>query len=128
MRKVELKYCTVEHKGDHVLTTFPDGTSSANWPHPDDQSYIDVAKSCGFDDLMEYCWEHELLHSIMPEVLFDRPGYVVWMQAHQKPCNLAGAKAEERLIYYIQKWLIATLDEPFDPQWNDVVRRMNEVL
>ena len=47
--------CRIEQRDGHILTTFDDGGSSANWPHPDDPSYVDVARQCGFTDLMAYC-------------------------------------------------------------------------
>lgn len=115
--RVRLKFCTVEHLADHILTTFDDGATSANWPHLDDPSYVAVAQQCGFDDLMAYTWEHELIHSMMPEMLFDRPGYTVWMAAHQKSANLAAAMAEERLIYLIQRFIADPSFPCPDPQW-----------
>lgn len=121
---IRLKYCTVERFPDFVLTTFDNGATSANWPYPDDPFYVAVARECEFDDLMAYTWEHELLHSMMPEMLFDRPGYTVWMAAHRKSANLAAAMAEERLIYLIQRFIADPSFPCPDPQWVQIRDRI----
>ena len=105
---------------DHVLTTLPSGETSANWPHPEEPSYVEIAHQCGFrpDMLMAYCHEHEVLHSLLPLRFFDRPGYTVRMAAQGKKADLAGAMAEERLIYYIQR-LVGDPTFPCpDTQWS----------
>lgn len=121
--RVRLKFCTVEHRADHILTTFDDGATSANWPHPDDPSYVAVARQCGFDDLMAYTFFHELSHALVPELFFDRPSYVVWMAAHHRSASLAAAKAEERLIYYCQTAAVGRIPV-IDPQWEGVIDAM----
>ena len=119
MRVVLDNGATVERFADHVLTVLPSGETSANWPHPDDPAYVEVARQCGFDSdsLLDYVFEHELLHSLLPLRFFGRPGYTVRMAAQGKKADLAGAMAEERLIYYIQR-LIGDATYPCpDLQW-----------
>ena len=119
MRVVLNNGVIVERFANHVLTTLPSGETSANWPHPDDAGYVEVARQCGFglDRLLDYVFEHELLHSLLPLRLFGRPGYTVRMAAQGKKADLAGAMAEERLIYYAQR-LVADAAYPCpDPQW-----------
>ena len=117
----------VERHADHILTTLPDGATSANWPHPDDVSYVSVAEQCGFgpDNLLAYCHEHEVLHSLLPLRFFGRPGYTFRMAAHGKAADLAGAMAEERLIYYVQRHIADPTTMPaIDPQWRDLAREV----
>lgn len=118
--RIELPGCVIEQREGYILTMFDDGSSSANWPHPDDPSYVAVACRCGFTDLMAYCAAHEACHSLVPHHLFDRPGYVVWMAAHQRKANLAAAKGEERLIYYVQRAAVGAVPV-IDPQWEAVI-------
>ena len=79
---------------------------------------------------MSYCFEHEVAHLLVPLLLFGERGYVSWMSANQRRMSLAAAKAEERLIYYIQvaarpenwTWAAGPLPQwvgpqPADPQW-----------
>lgn len=100
-----LKFCTVDLHEHGVTTRFPDGTECSNWPLWNSPEYLDIVKQCGFTDPLRYCHEHELLHSMLPEMLFNERGYVVWMAAHQRTMNVAAAKAEERLIWYVQRAL-----------------------
>lgn len=106
MNRVELDNgVIIERHAAHILTTLPDGSTSANWPHPNDAGYIDIVKQCGFgpDQLLDYVFEHEILHSLMPLRFFGRIGYTVRMAAHERKVDIAGASAEERLIYQIQR-------------------------
>ena len=118
--RIALPGCVVETKDGHVLTTFDDGASSTNWPHPDDASYVDVARQCGFVDLMRYCEAHEACHSLVPQMLFGRQGYVIWMAAHQRKANLAAAMMEERMFFLIQR-AAAEAIPIVDPQWGEVI-------
>jgi len=117
---IRLKFCTIDVHDGAVWTTFPDGSTSANWPPLDDASYVRVARECGFTDLMRYCLAHEVCHAVVPEMLFDRPSYVVLMAAQNRKQNLAAAMAEERLCYYVQRAACGALPVA-DPQWDDVI-------
>jgi len=117
---IRLKFCTIDVRDGAIWSTFPDGSTSANWPHPDDASYVQVALECGFTDLMRYCLAHEVCHAAVPEMLFDRPSYVVSMAAQNRKQNLAAAMAEERLCYYVQRAACGVL-QVADPQWHDAI-------
>lgn len=120
---VRLKYATILDKCDHILTTFEDGASSANWLPQDDGNFVRIARDCGFLDPYRYLAAHEVVHSLAPEVMFDRPGYVVWMAAHGRKANLAAAMMEERMFYYIQRAACDAIP-CIDPQWHEVIERL----
>ena len=124
MLLAELPGCRVERFADHILTTLHDGASSANWPHPDDPSYVAVARQCGFDDLMAYTAEHEVLHSLVPLRLYGRPSYVIRMAAHGRKADLGAAMMEERQVYYLQRFLADPAFPCPDPQWWGIVQEM----
>lgn len=121
----------IERHETWVTTTFSDGTETSNWPHPDDETYVRVAEDCGFShsQLMDYCWEHEVLHTLLPLRFFGRPGHVSWCAAHGIRANLAGAMAEERLIYYVQRYIYEPETYPCpDPQWEDLRKETVRLL
>lgn len=116
---------TVTCHRDRVETVFPDGSSTSNWP-PGDQAFADVAQACGFGpgQLMDYVWEHELCHTLVPQVLFGTHGYVATMSAQGRRMSLAAARAEERLVWYAQRIASYAYDMTwsFDEQFAPVVR------
>ena len=121
--EIRLKFCEFSVRDGAAWTTFEDGTSCANWVPDDNGEFAAIGRECGFADPQIYLVQHELLHSLVPEVLFDRPGYVVWMMAHGKKANLAASMAEERLIHLIA--LAACGRIPIvDPQWSEVINRL----
>ena len=118
-----LKHCTFEVRDGAAWTRFEDGAECANWVPDDGGHFAAIAREVGFSDPQVYLVQHELLHSLVPQVLFDRPGYVVWMMAHGKKANLAASMAEERLIHYVA--LAACGRVPvIDPQWNEIIDRL----
>ena len=124
--RVALRFCKVEtHPDGSVWTTFEDGASSANWIPQDDGTFARIAARCGFTDPQTYLTAHEVVHSLAPEVMFDRPGYVVWMAAHQKKASLAAAMMEERVFYLIQRAACGAIPS-VDPQWDEVIARLRE--
>jgi hypothetical protein len=124
--KVNLKHAVFEVRDGAAWTRFEDGAECANWIPKDGGHFATIAREVGFNDPQTYLVQHELLHSLVPEVLFDRPGYVVWMMAHGKKANLAASMAEERLIHYIA--LAACGRCPIiDPQWGEIISRLNDL-
>ena len=127
--EIDLKFCRFATVEGRAWTRFEDGTACANWIPRDaagavDQSFADVARSCGFETPEPYLVQHELLHSLVPEMLFDRPGYVVRMMAAGRRCDIAAAKAEELLIHLVSL-LIADPATPCpDPRWHDIAERV----
>lgn len=121
--RLVLKHAVFEVRDGACWTRFGDDTECANWIPEDGGHFAAIAREVGFTDPQVYLVQHELLHSLMPEVLFDRPGYVVWMMAHGKNANLAASMAEERLIHLIA--LAACGRIPVvDPQWGEVIDRL----
>lgn len=122
--RLALKHAAFEVRDGACWTRFADGAECANWIPEDGGHFAAIAREVGFADPQVYLVQHELLHSLMPEVLFDRPGYVVWMMAHGKTANLAASMAEERLIHLIA--LAACGRIPVvDPQWVEVIDRLH---
>lgn len=110
--------CTLYRLRDHVLTVHADGSTTANWP-PSSASFAATAQECGFADLMDYVWEHELCHALVPLELFGEPSYVSRMAALNEPLDPTAAAAEERLVYYVQRYIAGAMP-CFDPQWGAV--------
>jgi hypothetical protein len=123
---IRLKFCTIDVRDGAIWSTFPDGSTSTNWPHPDDASYVQVARECGFTDIMRYCLAHEVCHAAVPEMLFDRPSYVVSMAAQNRKQNLAAAMAEERLVWLLQRAATGAIPV-VDVQWFAVIDRLKQL-
>ena len=124
--RIALKHAVFEVRNGAAWTRFEDGAECANWIPDDGGQFAAIARDVGFTDPQTYLVQHELLHSLVPEVLFDRPGYVVWMMAHGKKANLAASMAEERLIHYIA--LAACGRNPIiDPQWSEIISRLRDL-
>lgn len=96
----------VIRKGNVTTTTFMDGAESSNWP-PDTQEYAETAAQCGFlrSELGDYNWEHELCHHLVCAILFESASHVVWKQAHKQPLSPFASRAEELLVYYLQRFI-----------------------
>jgi hypothetical protein len=106
----------VKRAGDLTETYHPVGDCScSSWPPADRGDYARIAAELGFGaDLGAYNFEHELCHVLVPRALFGERGYVSWMAASGRKMSLAAAKAEERLIYYVQQAAHQTaLDDKF---------------
>ncbi len=119
MREIKIGDCTLVHHGNYCTNYYPDGTESSNWAHPDDQFYKDIASHCGFspDELMEYCFQHEFVHSFLPLKFFGRESYVVNMSAHQRKASISAAMMEERMVYYFQRFMHDKTIVPMDNDW-----------
>ena len=109
---------TVQRAGDLTSTTYVGGEHCSNWPPADGGGYAQIAAELGFGtDLGAYNFEHELCHVLVPRVLFGERGYVSWMAAQGRRMSLAAAKAEERLIYYVQR-MVVSLERDDGYMWN----------
>ena len=121
--KIFLNFCTIEERDGAIWTIFPEGIVSANYPPNDDGQFHALALMCGFTSPMRYCLAHEVTHSLVAEVMFDRPSYVVHMASQNRKCSIAAAKAEERLCWYVQRAACGQMQID-DPQIWDVVERL----
>lgn len=124
--RVQLRHALFWTDGDRANTWFPDGLECSNWvPRgPGGEVLPDFAAEAAACDLDpdRYLVQHELLHSLVPEILFDRPGYVVRMMARQKPADLAASYAEERMFGYVARLIARPLTFPCpDQAWHLVV-------
>lgn len=103
---IQLKYATFEilsepcengHCGV-VRTLFPDGLSSDGFREVNPQN-ITEAKSQGYSGpfaIWHSLVDHELLHSIVAEVLFDRPSVVLRTESGEE-FNLSWERYEEEM-------------------------------
>jgi hypothetical protein len=118
----------VKRAGDLAVTVYSGGEECSNWPPADGGDYARIAAELGFGtDLGAYNFEHELCHVLVPRVLFGERGYVSWMAANGRKMSLAAAKAEERLIYYVQQHAFYITDSTAraytpDPQIGNAAR------
>lgn len=113
----------VERRKDVTTTTLPDGLQCSNWVVPVEQA--EVAAHLGFDDQAQYVWEHEVCHVMVPLVIFGERGYVARMSAMQRTMFAAAARAEERLIWYVQAAVAGRIDAP--PGLSDAVDALRVV-
>lgn len=120
---IPLKYCTYEiwPKSRLVKTVFPDGPYCIGMRDETDPINILEAESEGYtgqDSVWRSMVEHELLHSVICEVLFDSPSRVIRSEAQHKwktegndqteywmPYHSARVKYEEEvLVLSFQEW------------------------
>ena len=88
---VRLLFCEVRRYDGWVWTAFPDGSGYGAFPpRPDVEGedkaamYLDLARSLGYENSMDYCWEHEVFHGVLAEWLHARPSPIIWALAHDK--------------------------------------------
>lgn len=107
---IPLKYCTYEiwSESRSVRTVFPDGLSCGGMRDESDPVNIKEAEAEGYigaDSVWRSLVEHELLHSIICEVLFDRPSNVLRSEAGDVTFYSARQKYEEEvLVLSFQEW------------------------
>lgn len=108
---IPLKYCTYEiwPESRSVRTVFPDGLSCGGMRDENDPVNIQEAEEEGYtgkDSVWRSLVEHELLHSIICEVLFNRPSNVLRSEAGDVTFYSARQKYEEEvLVLSFQEWL-----------------------
>ncbi len=103
--EVKLKYCTYEVWDEHprsVRTVFFDGLSCGGMRDENDPSNIREAREgqgyVGPDAVWRSLVEHELLHSLVSEILFDRWSLVLRSEAGDETFISALDKYEEEAI------------------------------
>jgi hypothetical protein len=81
-RVIQLTHCNVAWTDTGCITRFDDGTETEACPH-DTAHYRIVASRLGYgDDILAYCREHELAHSLVGAWIFGGPSQVLWGVAH----------------------------------------------
>jgi hypothetical protein len=80
---VKLRFCTVELylRDQLVVTRFFDGTEAHACPHDTPEYHHHALQKTGLDDVMRYCWQHDLAHNIVAEMK-GKPSVVLWRLAH----------------------------------------------
>lgn len=107
---IHLRHCTVEFTPEGATTRFPDGTSVDATPHPDDHHYSVVAHRLGYgDDILAYCQEHEVCHSLAAQWFWDEPSHVLWSLAHKQQVHRGKGIYEEMAAQTLQAWLRANV-------------------
>lgn len=105
---IHLKYCSVEWTNWGCMTRFEDGSEIGAHPHWQDHCYHVVAHRCGYEfDLLAYCREHEVAHSLVEQVFFDRPSRALWALAHGKMLPGREVAYEEMMAQALQRFLRA---------------------
>lgn len=119
-----LKYCRVEQTEYGCITTFEDGETSSNWA-PQDYSigpghpyegFVKTANDCGFDNLLEYIFDHDLSHAFLAEKMFNKPSPVLWAAAHGGCPGDASTLYEERYVYHWQRY-VNLIIPPMEEEW-----------
>ncbi len=118
-------FYTITIRDGAVWSTFPDGSTSANWLPDDDGAFAAIARSCGFADPFRYLLAHEVCHALVPEMMFGRPSYVVRMAAQNRKADIGAAMMEEREIYRVQR--AACGMRSMEPEWGPIIERLQEL-
>ena len=94
---VQFRFCTVELRRDEqlVVTRFKDGTEAHASPHDTPDYHQHAIEKTGQDDILLYCWQHDLMHVVHGE-MNNRPSVVLWALAHGEPVGTAECEREER--------------------------------
>lgn len=104
MRTFILPSVTVEFYPWGALTCFSDGVELKAAPQ-DDRDYLNRARDLGYgNDALTMCQDHELLHSVVAEMLHAGPSPALWRAAHGDRSK-RGLGAEEDLVLRMQQVL-----------------------
>jgi hypothetical protein len=105
-------------KGEYLLTD--------NWD-PGDDAFKALWQGLGFASPLEYLFEHEILHILVPRIVLGlEVGYTHFQAASGRHVDPTGSAAEEKLIYYGQEAFHRhrTMQEPFlYPEWDKCYRQ-----
>jgi hypothetical protein len=104
MLVVPFRFCTVELHADRelVITRFPDHTEAHACPHDTPAYHAHAIEKTGLDDVMLYCWQHDLMHVIYAE-MHGRPSVVLWALAHGESTDTPECETEEREAQALQR-------------------------
>jgi len=103
---LRFRFCTVELRRDEqlVITRFHDGTEAHACPHDTPEYHAHAIEKTGLDDIMLYCWQHDLAHILCAE-LRGGPSPVLWAAAHGESTDTAECQAEEDAAQNLQRVL-----------------------
>jgi hypothetical protein len=104
--RIQFKYCWIDRTDFGCITRFFDGATVKSLPHPEDPHYTVIAHrtGCG-DDLHRYAREHDAMHHLLAEWLFDAPSPGLWGVAHGKEVTPSEAAIEECGVHVLQAWV-----------------------
>ena len=97
-----LPSATVEFHRHGARTTFSDGTVLDAVPEGNDTYYARAAKLGYGTDTLAMCQEHELLHSVLAELLLGGPSPALW-RAAQGDYDKRGLGQEEAAVLEVQR-------------------------
>lgn len=83
IKSIALTFCTVSLYDGWCWTQFGDGSGYGAYPH-DTPEYHALAQRLGYNDIMDYCWEHEVCHSFISEQISGQPSPILWALAHKR--------------------------------------------
>jgi hypothetical protein len=106
----QFEFCEVElDLVNRVVTTrFFDGTFATAIPHDTPEYHAHALEKTGLDDVMRYCWQHELMHVIVAQMK-GRPSAVLWGIAHGKDLDTLECHEEEETAQKLQRAFQMTL-------------------
>jgi hypothetical protein len=104
MLTLTFRFCTIELHRDRqlVITRFHDGTEAHACPHETPEYHQHAIEKTGVDDVMLYCWQHDLMHVIHAEMR-GRPSVVLWAVAHGQSTDTLECEVEEREAQGLQR-------------------------
>ena len=103
---ITLRHATVEWTDYGCFTRFHSGPEVGAFPHPGDTQYHIIADRCGYGfDLLAYAREHDLLHSLVSEWLFDKPSPVLMGVATGNELTGPESAYEECFVQAMQCYL-----------------------
>lgn len=106
-RVFELDHCTVSFYDGWAWTEFRTGEGWGATPGHD-RHYYRLADRLGYGtDIVRYCLEHDLFHSLVEQELFHRPSPIIWCLAHGVKAAPWTTVYEEATVQMFQGYLRA---------------------
>lgn len=101
---IKFNHCQVSVQRDRqlVITRFHDGTEAHACPHDTPEYHDHAIEKTGLDDILLYCWQHDLFH-VMHGEMQGRPSAVLWALAHGEPTDTLECQEEERMVQDLQR-------------------------
>jgi hypothetical protein len=112
---IKMKLCELYAVPYGVVTIFEDSSRCTNWVPNNDASYMQIVEACGHTSAIDYCREHDYVHALLAEKMFDKASPTLWAAAHGHRYTEA-ADWEEKLAYYFQRFIHDRCESP-DPAW-----------
>lgn len=107
-RVTRLKFCECIWYDCGIDTVFEGGETVSAWPHYNNPDYAVIAHRLGYGyDVLRYCQEHEVFHSLVAEFFFERPSLVLLALAQKRRPPTADAISEEIFVQTAQRWVRA---------------------